>query len=246
LPKQPPPPEVTAPKVAKEASKQLEEKAAAKVVACFIAAVSQSTSVPPTEPSPCPAAGEDELTPKAEPVCMDWLEDTSNALPPIDFDSKERSSGSSIHCADNAMTDDTPGAVSSFRDANSGTICLSPSSSPPPETAPQSEVAQLFQLIMATIKPIKTELKCIGDKVDSRVPHRPTPTMKKVAGPWAVTDLQGPPSEPTQTEKLKDLKMLAQRYARDRGSCDDTWISYLEFVESEAEADLTLVRMISG
>jgi hypothetical protein len=61
-----------------------------------------------------------------------------------------------------------------------------------------------------------------------------------------VTDLQGPPSERTQTEKLRDLKTLAQQYARDRGSCDDTRISYLEFVESEAEADLMLARMIAG
>jgi hypothetical protein len=61
-----------------------------------------------------------------------------------------------------------------------------------------------------------------------------------------VTDLQGPPSDRTQTEKLKDLKTLARRYARDQGSCDDTRISYLEFLEEEAEADLTLARMISG
>jgi hypothetical protein len=59
-------------------------------------------------------------------------------------------------------------------------------------------------------------------------------------------DLQGPPSECTQTEKLRDLKKLAQQYTRDRGSCDDTQISYLEFLESEAEDDLTLARMISG
>jgi hypothetical protein len=61
-----------------------------------------------------------------------------------------------------------------------------------------------------------------------------------------VTDLQGPPSERMQTEKLQDLKKLAQHYARDWGSCDDTRISYLEFLESEAEDDLTLARMISG
>jgi hypothetical protein len=62
----------------------------------------------------------------------------------------------------------------------------------------------------------------------------------------SVTDLQGPPSECTQEEKIRDLKTLVQQYARDRGSCDDTRISYLEFVESEAEADLTLARMIAG
>jgi hypothetical protein len=61
-----------------------------------------------------------------------------------------------------------------------------------------------------------------------------------------VTDLQGPPSERTQSDKIRDLKSLMQQYARDRGSCDDTQISYLEFVESEAEADLTLARMIAG
>jgi hypothetical protein len=61
-----------------------------------------------------------------------------------------------------------------------------------------------------------------------------------------VTDLQGPPSERTQSDKIRDLKSLAKQYARDLGSCDDTWISYLEFVELEAEADLTLARMIAG
>jgi hypothetical protein len=61
-----------------------------------------------------------------------------------------------------------------------------------------------------------------------------------------VTDLQGPPSERTQMEKIRDLKSLARQYARDQGSCDDTRISYLEYVESEAEADWTLARMIAG
>jgi hypothetical protein len=60
-----------------------------------------------------------------------------------------------------------------------------------------------------------------------------------------VTDLQGPPSERTQSDKIRDLKSLAKQYARDRGSCDDTRISYLEYVESEAEADWTLARMIA-
>jgi hypothetical protein len=59
-------------------------------------------------------------------------------------------------------------------------------------------------------------------------------------------DLQGPPSERTPEDKVWDLKTHAQQYARDRGSCDDTWISYLEFLESEAEDDLTLAWMIAG
>jgi hypothetical protein len=67
--------------------------------------------------------------------------------------------------------------------------------------------------------------------------------LKRMEG---VTDLQGPPSERTQSDKIRDLKSLAKQYARDRGSCDDTRISYLEYVESEAEADWTLARMIAG
>jgi hypothetical protein len=62
----------------------------------------------------------------------------------------------------------------------------------------------------------------------------------------SVTDLQGPPSERTPEEKLRDFKTRTQQYARDRESCDDTRISYLEYVESEAEADWTLARMIAG
>jgi hypothetical protein len=65
-------------------------------------------------------------------------------------------------------------------------------------------------------------------------------------GSATVTDLQGPPSERTQSDKIRDLKSLAKQYARDQGSCDDTRISYLEYVESEAEADWTLARMIAG
>jgi hypothetical protein len=61
-----------------------------------------------------------------------------------------------------------------------------------------------------------------------------------------VTDLQRPPSERTPEEKLWDFKTRAQQYARDRESCDDVRISYLEFLETEAEDDLALARMIAG
>jgi hypothetical protein len=61
-----------------------------------------------------------------------------------------------------------------------------------------------------------------------------------------VTDLQGPPSERTQTDKIRDLKSLAQQYAHDRGSCDDTRISYLEMLEDRDNDNLTLARMIAG
>jgi hypothetical protein len=61
-----------------------------------------------------------------------------------------------------------------------------------------------------------------------------------------VTDLQGPPSERTHTEKLQDLKKLARQYARDRGSCDDMQISYLEILEDRDDDNLRLAQMLAG
>jgi hypothetical protein len=48
-----------------------------------------------------------------------------------------------------------------------------------------------------------------------------------------------------QTEKLRDLKKLAQYYARDRGSCDDIQLSYLETLEERDNDNLRLAQMIS-
>jgi hypothetical protein len=61
-----------------------------------------------------------------------------------------------------------------------------------------------------------------------------------------VTDLQGPPSEHTQTEKLQDLKKLAQHYTRDQGSCDDVQLSYLETLEDRDNNNLRLAQMLAG
>jgi hypothetical protein len=60
-----------------------------------------------------------------------------------------------------------------------------------------------------------------------------------------VTDLQEPPSEHTQTEKLQDLKKLAQHYTRDRGSCDNVQISYLESLEEHDNDNLRLAQMVA-
>jgi hypothetical protein len=46
-------------------------------------------------------------------------------------------------------------------------------------------------------------------------------------------------------EKLRDLKKLTQQYARDRGSCDDTRISYLEMIEDRDNDNLRLVQMLA-
>jgi hypothetical protein len=60
-----------------------------------------------------------------------------------------------------------------------------------------------------------------------------------------VTDLQGPPLEHIQTEKLRDLKKLAQQYAHDQGSCNDVQISYLETLEDCNNDNLRLAQMIA-
>jgi hypothetical protein len=127
------------------------------------------------EPSPCPAAGEDEPIPENKVQRMDWAEDSSEELPPlpIDFNSAERSSSASIHCPVNAMVDDPSEvvALASFRDPDSGALPLSPTPRPTPAPAPVSEATQLFDRIMDAIRPMQIELKRIGDKVDGK----PTP-----------------------------------------------------------------------
>jgi hypothetical protein len=60
-----------------------------------------------------------------------------------------------------------------------------------------------------------------------------------------VTDLQGPPLERTQLDKIRDLKSLAQQYARDQGSCDDVHISYLEDLEDRDGDNLRLAQMLA-
>jgi hypothetical protein len=172
----------TAPKATLVAAKLPSASESAATIARFVesSALGKPAEPPLPEPSPCPAAGEDDLTLRAEVSRMDWAEDASDDLPPlpINFDSKERSLSSSIHCADNAMVDNSNVvvAVSSFRDPDSGTLALTPTPEPsPPPANPPSEVAQLFNLIMDTIRPIQTELKHIGDKVDGRSKPLPTP-----------------------------------------------------------------------
>jgi hypothetical protein len=150
---------------------------------------------------------------------MDWAEETSNDLPPlpIDFDSKERSSSSSIHCAANAMVDDSDDVVvvSSFRDPDSGALALTPTPEPTPTPAnPPSEVAQLFNLIMDTIRPIQVELKRIGDKVDGRsapplaapVPATSTKTASARVTPARTSPpaTRPTPTTPPPTQRVDD------------------------------------------
>jgi hypothetical protein len=193
--------------------------------------------LPPPEPSSRPAAEEEDTTLRNSPAPLDWSSSRADdPLPAIDFKADTHSSAASVYAPGNAMEDDpdVPVAVSSLRDPDVGPLPLSPSVSiSPPHvevSPPQSEVKQLSDLIITKMTSLEREVSRIAGIVDGK----------------AVTDLQGPPSERTQTEKLRDLKTLAQQYAHDQGSCDDTRISYLEFLESEVEDDLTLARMIAG
>jgi hypothetical protein len=156
------------------------------------------------EPSPCPAAGEDEPIPENKVHRMDWAEDSSEELPPlpIDFNSAERSSGASIHCPANAMVDDPSEvvALASFRDPDSGALPLSPTPRPTPAPAPVSEATQLFDRIMDAIRPMQIELKRIGDKVDGKPTTSAAPSKGK--SPLSTQSSRGPTvrsaSEPTR------------------------------------------------
>jgi hypothetical protein len=84
-----------------------------------------------------------------------------------------------------------------------------------------------------------------GTKVEA-TGERDLRVAKSTTGMGAcVTDLQGPPSEHTQTEKIRDLKSLARQYARDQGSCDDIHISYLEDLEDRDSDNLRLAQMLA-
>jgi hypothetical protein len=59
-------------------------------------------------------------------------------------------------------------------------------------------------------------------------------------------NLPGPPSVQTTEDKINALKRLAQKYARDQGSCDDIQISYLEIQEEHDNDNLRLAQMLAG
>jgi hypothetical protein len=130
-------------------------------------------ATPTPTPSSRPAAEEDDPTPRNSPARMDWAQSQPNdPLPVIDFSVDTRSSRASIHGLGNEMIDDSlePGAVSSFKDPDSGALPLTSSTtqSPPnqetppdrPTTPPppKSEVAQLFELLVAKMAPMEREM----------------------------------------------------------------------------------------
>jgi hypothetical protein len=155
------------------ASKALGRVASPEVARC----APSSRATPTPAPSSCPAAEKDDITPRNSPSRMEW--DSSlpeDPLPSIDFDADTHSSAASVYAPGNTMEDDAevPTAVASFRDPDSGALNLSTQSSPPdeiqatPQPAPplKSEVAQLFDLIVAKMMPMEIELSHIAGIVD--------------------------------------------------------------------------------
>jgi hypothetical protein len=137
-------------------------------------------------PSSCPAAEEEDTTPRASTAPLDWsMSGPEDPLPAIDFEADTCSSSASIHAPGNAMEDDppAPGTVSSLRDPDTGPLPLSTSASPPmasppaPAATPPSEVKQLFDLIIAKMAPLEREVSRIANIVDGKVspPPRPNP-----------------------------------------------------------------------
>jgi hypothetical protein len=137
----------------------------------------------PCDPSSCPAAEEDVITPRASSAPLDWsMSGPEDPLPAIDFEADTRSSTASIHAPGNAMEDDlpAPGAVSSLRDPDSGPLPLSTSVTTPPTPAPEpaTEVRQLFDLIVSKMAPLEREVTRIANIVDGKVGPSPSPRAR--------------------------------------------------------------------
>jgi hypothetical protein len=134
---------------------------------------------PPTEPSPCPAAGEDDATPRGSPGCMDWTtSQPSDPLPAIDFEADTRLSGASIHAPDNKMVDDSadppsppevvPQFIARIRDPES-VAPASLSESPPPP--PTSDIKKVLSLIVDCIRAIERKFGYMQDIIKGRQPN---------------------------------------------------------------------------
>jgi hypothetical protein len=137
-------------------------------------------ATPPRDPSSCPAAEEDVITPRASSAPLDWsMSGPEDPLPPIDFEAETRSSTASIHAPGNTMEVDAPvpGAVSSLKDPDSGPLPLSASvTTPPTPPEPATEVKQLFDLIVSKMAPMEREITRIANIVDGKTSRTPAPS----------------------------------------------------------------------
>jgi hypothetical protein len=131
------------------------------------------------DPSSCPAAEEDVITPRASSAPLDWsMSGPEDPLPAIDFDADTRSTSASIYAPGNAMEDDppAPGAVSTLRDPDTGPLPLSASVTTPPTPTPKpaTEVRQLFDLIVSKMAPLEREVARIANIVDGKAGPPPS------------------------------------------------------------------------
>jgi hypothetical protein len=183
-------------------------------------ASSAAKTVSHLAPSSCPAAEEDDSTPRASTAPVDWsMSGPEDPLPSIDFEADTRSTAASRYAPGNAMEDDLPipGAVLSLRDPDTGPIPLSASispasaptpvtaPSPAPTTAPPSEVKQLFDLIVSKMAPLEREVARIANIVDGKAgptcpspPNRSSPSNSR---PNPSITRAAPPTTPSSGGK---------------------------------------------
>jgi hypothetical protein len=167
------------------------------------------------DPSSCPAAEEDVITPRASSAPLDWsMSGPEDPLPAIDFDADTRSSAASIHAPGNTMEDDSPapGAVSTLRDPDTGPLPLSESVTTPPTPTPKpaTEVRQLFDLIVSKMAPLEREVARIANIVDGKAgpPPRsqicPTPHASRKTTPAPPTAPTSAPSRSSFGPRIDD------------------------------------------
>jgi hypothetical protein len=157
------------------------------------------TQPPVHEPSPCPAAGEDDATPRGSPTPMDWAESQrDDPLPAIDFDADTRASGASIHAPGNEMTDDplespsppevVPQFIACIRDPES-VAPPSMSESPPPPAV--SDIEKVLGLIVDRIGAIERKFGYMQDIIEGRTPAIPRAGVG--LAPVTATTIPPPP-----------------------------------------------------
>jgi hypothetical protein len=176
------------------ASKASGRVASTKTARC----VPSGPATPTPAPSSRPAAEEDDPTPRNSLAQMAWDQSLpTDPLPVIDFSVDTHSTKSSIHCPDNEMLDDSKVevTVSSFRDPDAGALPLSPSTTPAP-AAPESqksEVAQLFDLIVAKMAPMEREIKHIAGIINSTTKGGRGPQQAPAGSPLSTLSLRAQP-----------------------------------------------------
>jgi hypothetical protein len=192
------------------------------------AAPSAVKSAPSPDPSSCPAAEEDAITPRLEQSSMEWSSSVpEDPLPSIDFDAPTRSSASSRYAPGNAMEEDptTPKAVASFRDPDVGALPIpsttpsaaapsAPSVAPTQPPTPPSEIKQLADMISNRFSSLEKEIARVALIVDGKNPPnaRPKPAQtssrstlpKALPASSSFSSTPAPTRQPTVFNRIDD------------------------------------------